>query len=147
MKKFDIRKIYVCKIQEISNLFEKQTDENEFIYHRGTKIYVGARTRKFYELNKNNISYGLFMKGLTDYKHILTGTKYKLASNDSVNIGERVINPNEIELFTKREQDLASHLVVKYQSYDIDMSVIKELEERINSDAKYMEKNEEGFDK
>lgn len=144
-KTFDIRKIYVCKIQEVSNLFLKKIDGHEYIYHRGIKIPAEPETRRFYELNENDISYGLFIKGLTAYKHILTGSKYKLATNASVNIGEQVVNPNEIELFVKRERALASHLIEKYQSYDMDISVIKALEEEINSNAKY--KNEEIFGK
>lgn len=145
MKTFDIRKIYVCQIQEISNIFEKQIDG--YVYHGGSKIYSGPTMRKVCTLNESEISYGLFIKGLTGYKHILTGTKYRLANNSCVHIGEPVINPDKIELFTKRERTLASNLVNKYQSFDIDINIIKELEDQINGNSKHIEENEEVFGK
>lgn len=46
----------------------------------------------------------------------------------------------------KKYSALASHLIEKYQSYDMDISIIKILEERVNGEAKYMEKNEKTLD-
>lgn len=143
MKKFDIRKIYVCQIQEVSNLFEEQTDEDEIVHIHGRRLVVGKKIQGFYELNENNVSYGLFVKGLTGFKHILTGSKYRVATNSSISIGEHVINPKHIELLTKKEKGLASHLIDKYQSYYMDFSVIKALEERINNNAKYLAEDED----
>lgn len=147
MKKVDIRKIYVCQIQEISNLFEEQTNEDEIGYIHGIRLVLGKKIQGFYELNENDVTYGLFVKGATGFKHILTGSKYSVATNSSISIGEHVINPKHIELLTKKERALASHLIDKYQSYYMDFSVIKALEERINSDAKYLEENEETLGK
>ncbi|MBE7074235.1 MAG: hypothetical protein E7379_04015 [Clostridiales bacterium] len=147
MKTFDIRKIYVCQIQEVKNLFEEQTDEDEVVYLNGRRLVIGKKIRGFYELDENNVSYGLFVKRITGYKHILTGSKYREATNPSISIGEHVINPKHIELLTKKERALTSHLIANYQSYDMDLSVIKVLEERINDDAKYIEENEETLGK
>ena len=147
MKKVDIRKIYVCQIQEISNLFEEQTNEDDIGYIHGIRLVLGKKIQGFYELNENDVTYGLFVKGVTGFKHILTGSKYRVATNSSISIGEHVINPKHIELLTKKERALASHLIDKYQSYYMDFSVIKALEERFNSDAKYLEENEETLGK
>ena len=147
MKKVDIRKIYVCKIQVVSNLFEEQTDEDEIVCLHGRRLVIGKKIRGFYELDENDVCYGLFVKGITGYRHILTGSKYREATNPSIAIGEHVINPKHTELLTKKERVLASHLVDKYQSYDMDISVIKALEERINSDSKYIEENEDTLSK
>ena len=147
MKTFDIRKIYVCQIQVVNNLFEEQTDEDETVCLNGRRLVIGKKTQGFYELNENNVTYGLFVKGLTGFRHILTGCKYRVATNSSISIGEYVINPKHIELLTKKERVLASHLIDKYQSYDMDFSVIKKLEERINSDAKCLAEDEDSASK
>lgn len=89
------------------------------------------------------MSYGLFVKGISGYIHILTDSKYKEATNSSVSVGEHVINPKYTELLTKKERALASHLIEKYQSYYMDLSIIKALEERINSDAKILDENDD----
>ena len=138
MKKIDIRKIYVCQIRVISNLFKQQTDEDEIVCIQGRRLAIGKKIQGFYELDENDVSYGLFVKGITGYRHILTGSKYREATNPSVTIGEHVINPTYTELLTKKERALASHLIDKYQSFDMDISLIKPLEERINGDAKYL---------
>ena len=142
MKTFDIRKIYVCQIQEVNNLFEEQTDEDDYASIMGRRLAVGKKIRRYYELDERVVHYGLFVKGMTGYKHILTGTKYRLAGNVFMRIGEHVINPDNIQLFTKRERALASHLVDKYKSFDIDIGVIKALEYRING-VKCLEENED----
>lgn len=142
MKILDIRKVYVCQIQVVNNLFEQQTDEDEIICLNGRRLAIGKKTQRFYELDETNIQYGLFVKGLTGYKHILTGTKYKEATNPSIEIGEHVINPKYTELLVKRERALASYAINKYQSYDIDISGIQAIEERINT-AKHLVKDED----
>lgn len=143
MKKIDIRKIYVCEIMKISDIYSVKTDEDDVAYLLGRAISTGKKTQIFYETEDNNVSFGLFIKGITGYKHILTGVKYKLASSPLISVGEQVLNPDNIELLTKRERVLASHLIDKYQSFDMDISVIKALEERINRNAKYIEENKE----
>ena len=142
MKKVDIRKIYVCQIQVVTNLFEEKTDEDEIVCLQGRRLVVGKKTQGFYELDENNVSYGLFAKGLTGYRHILTGSKYRDATNSSITVGEHVINPKYIELLTKKERNICAHVIRKYGSYDIDMDVIKALEDRINDDLKCEEEEE-----
>lgn len=129
--KVDIRKIYVCKIQEVVKVYKEETDEDEYSYVMGRRVYNGKKIRRLYELDENNVSYGLFVKGLAGYKHILTGTKYKMAGG-LMNRGEYVINPNSVELFVKRELALVSHVIDKCQSFDVNVDVIKVLEESIN---------------
>ena len=57
-----------------------------------------------------------------------------------------IINPDNIELLSKRERELVSHLIAKYQSYEMDFSVIKALEERINDDRNFELEDDEGRD-
>ena len=147
MKKIDIRKIYVCQIQVVSNLFEEKTDEDVVVSLRGRRVVVGKKTQGFYELDEKDVTYGLFIKGVTGFKHILTGSKYSVATNPSISIGEHVINPKHIELLTKRERALATHLINKYQSYDMDISIIQALEERVNRDAQYLAEEETSTNK
>ena len=142
MKKVDIRKIYVCQIQVVTNLFEEKTDEDEIVCLQGRRLVVGKKTQGFYELGENNVSYGLFAKGLKGYRHILTGSKYIDATNSSITVGEHVINPKYIELLTKKERNICAHVIRKYGSYDMDMDVIKALEDRINDDLKCEEEEE-----
>ena len=123
MKTFDIRKIYVCQIQVVN--------------------VIGKKIQGFYKLDESDIHYGLFVKGLTGYKHILTGTKYKEATNPSITIGEHVINPKHTELLAKRERALVSYAINKCKSYDIDISGIQVIEERINNGAKYLAEDED----
>ena len=137
MKKVDIRKIYVCEIQKINDHYQEKTDEDDIAYIMGRAVVVGKKIRNFYSTDENDISYGLFVKGLTGYKHILTGAKYKVGAGLCPSIGEHIINPDNIELLSKRERELVSHLIAKYQSYEMDFSVIKALEERINDDHNF----------
>ncbi|MBQ7798457.1 MAG: hypothetical protein IJ371_04970 [Clostridia bacterium] len=142
MKTFDIRKIYVCQIQVVNNLFEEQTDEDEIVCLNGRRLAIGKKTQRFYELDESDIYYGLFVKGLTGYKHILTGTKYKEATNPSITIGEHVINPKYTELLAKRERALVSYAINQCKTYDMDISAIQEIEERINT-PKHLVKDED----
>ena len=134
MKNVDIRKIYICEILK-QTAVRKIKDNNIVLGH--DPYYVWD-----YE---DQSQLGLFTRTLGGYKHILTGTIYPKPSKRTGN--KHVINPDNIEEFVKRERALASHLIEKYQSYDMDRSVIKALEERINSDAKYIEENEETLGK
>ena len=109
----------------------------------GRVVVVGKKMRNFYSTDENDISYGLFVKGLTGYQHILTGAKYKVGAGLCPSIGEHIINPDNIELLSKRERELVSHLIAKFQSYEMDFSVIKALEERINNNAKYLAEDED----
>ena len=133
MKKVDIRNIYVGEIL-------KQTSVKETM--SGDSTFDGPLYTWDYE---DQSQLGLFTRTLGGYKHILTDTIYPKPSKRNGN--KHVINPDNIEEFVKRERALASHLIEKYQSYDMDISVIKALEERINSDAKYIEENEETLGK
>jgi len=147
MKSIDIRKIYVCEIVKINKLYQEKTDEDDIAHIMGRAVVVGKKVRNFYSTDENDVSYGLFIKGLFGYKHILTGTKYKVGAGLCPSIGEHIINPDNIELLSKRERELVSHLIAKYQSYDIDYSVIKALEERINSDAKCLAEDKDSSSK
>lgn len=141
MNKIDIRKIYVCQIEKVTDLYDQQTDEDDVAYLLGRPVIVGKKTKHFYSTDDQDVSLGLFIKTIAGYKHILTGTKYRLAGSAFMSVGEHVINPNSIELFTKRDRALASHLVDKYQSFDMDISVIKALEVRIINNTNYLEDN------
>lgn len=147
MKSVDIRKIYVCEIQKINNLYQEKTDEDDIVCIMGRTAVVGKKVKNFYSTDENDISYGLFIKGLLGYKHILTGTKYKVGAGICPSIGEHIINPNNIELLSKRERELVSHLIAKYQSYDMDYSIIKALEDHINNNAEFIVEDEDNASK
>ena len=135
MKKVDIRKIYICEIERISKLYEQKTDEDEYASLMGRKVVIGKKIRRFYETAEQDKSYGLFIKGMTGYKHILTDTKYKIAGRVFMNEGEYVINPESIELFVKKERDLAIKLIQTYSSYEMDFITIKQIEEKLNNEG------------
>lgn len=132
MKKVDIRKIYICEILKQTGV--RKIQDNNIVFGHDP-YYVWD-----YE---DQSQLGLFTRTLGGYKHILTDTIYPKPSKRTGN--KHVINPDNIEEFVKMERALASHLVEKYQSYDMDISVIKTLEERINSDKKYLEENEDAL--
>ena len=132
MKKVDIRKIYICEILKQTGV-RKIQDNNIVLGH--DPYYVWD-----YE---DQSQLGLFTRTLGGYKHILTDTIYPKPSKRTGN--KHVINPDNIEEFVKMERALASHLVEKHQSYNMDISIIKTLEERINNDKKYLEENEDAL--
>ena len=115
MKRFDIRKIYVCEIMKQGPVREIQ---------RG----LGGHYTWNYEEDDN--SYGLFVRGLGGYKHILTDTIYKEPSRNTGN--QHVINPRTIELLVKKERALASHLIGKYKTFYMERGIIELLENRVN---------------
>ena len=133
MKKVDIRKIYVGEILKQNEVYQKQSQDTwDVIFFQDTS-YV-------WDYEKES-QLGLFVRVLGGYKHILTDTIYPKPSKKTGN--KHVINPNNIEELVKKERALTSHLVNKYQSYYMDTSVIQALEERINSDAKYIEEEKQ----
>lgn len=142
MKKVDIRKIYVCQIVKLNDVYYKKTDEDDVSYLMGRRIVLGKLTKRFYEIDQQDISFGLFVKSLTGYKHILTGTKYKLGYSEFASAGEYVINPENIELLTKKERNICVHVIRKYGSYDMDIDVIKALEDRINDNLECYDEEE-----
>ena len=131
MKKIDIRKIYVGEILKQNEVYQKQRQDD---------IIFFAYTSYVWDYEKES-QLGLFVRVLGWYKHILTDTIYPKPSKRTGN--KHVINPNNIEELVKKERALTSHLVNKYQSYYMDTSVIQALEERINSDAKYIEEEKQ----
>ena len=143
MKSIDIRKIYVCEIEKINDLYQEKTDEDDIASLMGRIVVLGKKVKNFYSTDENDVSYGLFVKGLTGYKHILTGAKYKVGAGLCPSIGEHIINPDNIELLSKRERELVSHLIAKYKSFDMDYSVIKALEDHINNNAEFIVEDED----
>ena len=133
MKKVDIRKIYVGEILKQNEVCQKQSQDTWDVIFLQDSSYV-------WDYEKES-QLGLFVRVLGGYKHILTDTIYPKPSKKTGN--KHVINPNNIEELVKKERALTSHLVNKYKSYYMDTSVIQALEERINSDAKYIEEEKQ----
>lgn len=125
MKKIDLRKVYVCEIAKQTGSLKN----GEVVLVWGKPIVDYDYT---YVYDKKS-QYGLFKKTLSGYKHILTGTNYLVASNNAV--GEYVVIPESVEQLVQKERALCIHLINKYKSYNMDMDVIKCLEERVNEDA------------
>ncbi|MFQ6752161.1 MAG: hypothetical protein ACLRFL_01165 [Clostridia bacterium] len=101
----------------------------------GRRVVIGKKIRRFYETVEQDKSYGLFIKSMTGYKHILTDTKYRIAGSAFMNQGEYVINLESIELFVKKERDLAIKLIQTYSSYEMDFITIKQVEEKLNNNG------------
>jgi len=119
-KTYDIRNIYVATIA-------KQGEVQEYIHHvTGIDIHT-------YDWNYGNESkLGLFVKTLGGYKHILTGTNYKIANRKTA--GQFVIKPNEIYEVCKYDKDIAKFLIQSNKSYRITLRQIDYLEDRFNSE-------------
>lgn len=43
VKKVDIRKIYICKIQAVSDVFKEITDEDEKVRFKGNPLVIGKK--------------------------------------------------------------------------------------------------------
>ena len=127
--KVDIREIYVCEILKQSSV-TKVVDNNIVFGHD-----------PYYEWNYDDkTQLGLFVRVLGGYKHIVTDTVYPKPSKRTGN--KHVINPDNIELFTTKERNLANHLIEKYQSYFLDIYTIKALEDRINEEKDYVDEDD-----
>ena len=122
MKTVDIRKIYVGEILKQKDVYERHIECPWFTLFFAEKSYVWD-----YE---EDSQLGLFVRVLGGYKHILTDTIYPKPSKRTEN--KYVINPDNIEELVKCERELCSHLIEKYQSYNIDYGTIKAVEDRIN---------------
>lgn len=130
MKKVDIRKIYICEIVKQGTVQKVSNEHSGLNYNSNFKWNYEKRGE-----------YGLFTLALGAYRHILTDTIYPRASYKTGN--KVVIMPDNIKLFVREERVLAAHLIDKYKSYYMDPSVIQALEERINSDAKYIDEEKQ----
>ena len=137
MKGIDIRKIYICQLAEQSKMNSKSQVHPSWRQSNEPKIkptlnYIGEP------------KYGLFKKVLHGfgyaYKHLLTDEIYLVAGNSLG--GQVVIIPESIEKLTYKETKLCTHLVGKYNSFVMDMSVIGELEEKFNKDVNSAEERE-----
>lgn len=131
MKTVDIRKIYVGEILKQKDVYERHSSDLWDILFFQDKSYVWD-----YEEDSH---LGLFVRVLGGYKHILTDTIYPKPSKRTEN--KYVINPDNIEELVKCERELCSHLIEKYQSYNIDYGTIKALEDRINENENYSEED------
>jgi len=134
MKKVDIRNIYECEILKQTKVIKIQ--DNNIVF--GHDPYYSWT----YEEDQSQL--GLFVRVLGGYKHIVTDTIYPKPSKKTGN--KHVINPDNIERFVIKERELANHLIEKYQSYDMDIGVIKALEERINDDHNFELEDDDGRD-
>ena len=134
-KKYDLRKVLVCEIRKQSpmkldlGVIKTWADLNDCVDNAKIRF-------------EEDFYYGLFLKTLTGYKHIMTDIKYSLASQNTA--GEIVLVPDQIVELAKLEPALISHLIGKY-GYNVDKEVICYLENRINTDFKSNE-NEEEFE-
>lgn len=132
MKKVDIRKILVCEILKQTGV-TKVEDDNVVLGH--DPYYVWD-----YE-NQDTKQFGLFVRTLGGYKHILTDTIYPKPSKRTGN--RYVINPDTIDELVKYERAYCSYLINKNQSYYIEKYAIQYLEERVNSVANFVDEDEE----
>ena len=128
MKRVDIRDIYVCEILKQTEVTKIQDDN----------IILGHDPYYIWNYSKQS-SYGLFTRTLGGYKHILTNTIYPKPSKKTGN--KHVINPESIEKLTIREKDLCSLLISLNNSYYLDPTKIRHIEERINNEAKELDED------
>ena len=101
-----MRKVYVGEIL-------KQTEVTE---HPWTdQLRAGHYFAWDYEIGSK---FGLFVKTLGGYKNILTNKIYRLPSKRT---GKKyVINPENVQKFSKYDQSLYSRVVEKYDSVYVD---------------------------
>ena len=131
MKTVDIRKIYVGEIL-------KQTEVRTKLDWNAWDGIFGPEKSICWDYEKDT-QLGLFVRVLGGYKHILTDTIYPKPSKRTGN--KYVINPENIEELVKCERELCTHLKDKYQSYNMDISVIKAIEDRLNNNSRHAEED------
>lgn len=141
MKKIDIRKIYVCQTAKQSTVtFDKVSDPKmEKYYQYKTKPTWG------YE---GDVKYGLFRKVLqglnVGYRHLLTGKVFLEASLKTGN--QYVVIPESIELLMQKDVELCENLISKYDSFNIDTTVVSSIENKLNSDMELFDTQEMLFE-
>ena len=132
MNTVDMRKIYILEIV-------KQTKVNKYIDTQSLTFWPKASVSYHWNYEQTG-NFGLFVKTMGGFKHILTNTIYPLPSkNTGLNY---VVNPDNITLFVQEEGSLANHLYVKNKSYKLSMDEIEHLEERINKERSDRESHE-----
>ena len=133
MKRVDMRKIYICEIVRQSKV---DVEKEQIVVYGKTFDAIKNVTWTYEHINE----WGLFIKTLLGYKHILTGVTYSTPASDTG--GQRVVNTSNIEKFAQAERNLAIHFVQKNQSYNLNMLEIEYLEERINNERNSVEEDE-----
>ena len=125
---YDIRNIYVAKIARQGDVYEFQ----EPVFH---PWYDGVKSfKKGYNWDYSDEKLGLFVKTIGGYKHILTGTTYKVANRKTG--GEFVVDPEEIHEVCKYDKNLAKFLITNNNTYRITLEQIYYMEDRFNNELK-----------
>ena len=140
MKTYDIRDIYVCQIATITQRYESKTfrEDEPYVFGGGRNI-LNNDTEWFYILDEDNARWGLFLKGIAKYKHILTGTKYQLANSFFSEVGEEVINPENVEELMQKEPSLCAYLIDKKKSFKISIRDVAAFEKFLNNSSNNLE--------
>ena len=119
---YDIRNIYVATIAKQGRVRELVQREAGFLFR---DIYT-------YDWDYSDEKLGLFVKTIGGYKHILTGTIYKVANRKTGS--EFVVEPEEIHEVCKYDKNLAKFLITNNKSYRITLNQINYMEDRFNSE-------------
>lgn len=123
MRRVDMRKLYVCEIVKQSRI-----DTGESVDKNVQSVNL---INNGWNYERDN-EYGLFVKTVHGYKHVLTGAIYKLPSRETVD--QRVIDPASVEEFVKAEKNLAMFFAKRNKSYGLDFIEVAYAEHRMNEE-------------